>query len=190
MSRPDSADGDEIDPRSDARLVEDANRGDTEAFGILYRRYRDWVMRLAWRFTRDRDISLEVLQETFIYLLKKIPDLHLSARMTTFLYPVVRNLSIRIQRRGRKTTPGEELFDDLPAPERVAPPRRRLQEALAVLSEDHREVVLMRFVDEMKLAEIAEALDTPLGTVKSRLHNALKTLREDPRTRHYFRRSH
>ncbi len=49
-----------------------------------------------------------------------------------------------------------------------------------------REVVLMRFVDDLSLQEIAAALAIPTGTVKSRLHNALATLRDDPRTRRYF----
>jgi RNA polymerase sigma-70 factor (ECF subfamily) len=74
----------------------------------------------------------------------------------------------------------------MPAPEPEDPPRQRLAEALSNLGDGQREVVLMRFVDDMKLAQIAEALDIPLGTVKSRLHNALKKLRADERTRHYF----
>jgi RNA polymerase sigma-70 factor (ECF subfamily) len=54
------------------------------------------------------------------------------------------------------------------------------------LSAGQREVLLARFVDEMSLEEIAAALEIPLGTVKSRIHNALATLRDDPRTRNYF----
>ena len=58
--------------------------------------------------------------------------------------------------------------------------------AFALLSDEHREVLLLRFVDGLSLAEIAETLNIPLGTVKSRLHNALAFLRHDPRTRTYF----
>jgi len=54
------------------------------------------------------------------------------------------------------------------------------------LSEEHREVLLLRFMDGLDLAEIARAMDIPLGTVKSRLHNALGTLRADPRTKQFF----
>jgi RNA polymerase sigma-70 factor (ECF subfamily) len=57
---------------------------------------------------------------------------------------------------------------------------------LAALSEEHREVLLLRFVDGLNLGEIASALEIPLGTVKSRLHNALTTLRKDPRTKTFF----
>jgi RNA polymerase sigma-70 factor (ECF subfamily) len=79
-------------------------------------------------------------------------------------------------------------------PEPVAPPSAGprsselgdLAAVLRVLPEPHREVLLMRVVDDMTLEEIALALDIPLGTVKSRLHNALAKLREDERTREYF----
>jgi RNA polymerase sigma-70 factor (ECF subfamily) len=57
---------------------------------------------------------------------------------------------------------------------------------LSVLPAPQREVLLMRFVDDMELSEIAAALSIPHGTVKSRLHHALRTLRADERTRRYF----
>ena len=62
----------------------------------------------------------------------------------------------------------------------------RLYEVMAALPNDQREVVLMRFVDDMSLDEIAQTLSVPTGTVKSRLHRALETLRTDPHTREYF----
>jgi len=55
-----------------------------------------------------------------------------------------------------------------------------------VLSDEHREVLLLRFVDGLSLSEIADTMNIPLGTVKSRLHNALAFLRHDPRTKVYF----
>lgn len=58
--------------------------------------------------------------------------------------------------------------------------------ALRLLPAEQRETLLMRFVDDMTLQEIADALNIPLGTVKSRLHHALKTLREHEHTRRYF----
>ena len=61
-----------------------------------------------------------------------------------------------------------------------------LRAAVASLPEGQREVLLMRFVDDMSMNEIALALSIPVGTVKSRLHNALAALRADPRTARYF----
>src|SRR5688500_13279504 len=78
------------DPRSDLELVAALNGGDVSAFNGLYYRYRDWVVRLAARFTGSDDDALDVLQETFSYVLRKFPGFRLTSAMTTFLYPVVK----------------------------------------------------------------------------------------------------
>jgi RNA polymerase sigma-70 factor (ECF subfamily) len=107
--------------QSDQELIDSANRGDAEAFEALYCRYRDWVYRLAWRFTGSRDQSLDVLQET-----------------------------------------EDDAFAALPAPEATdgRDSHSELAAVLSVLAAEQREVLLMRFVDEMTLEEIAEALKT------------------------------
>jgi len=169
----------------DEELIGRINEGDAEAFEVLYHRYRDWVHRLAWRFTGNQADALDVLQETFTYLLKKSPDLRLTASMTTFLYPVVKHLSLNTRRK-RPANIDEEVLGAIPAPPAPDSSRGELAAALAALSDEHREVVLMRFVDDMSLDEIAAALAVPPGTVKSRLHRALETLRTDPRTREYL----
>jgi RNA polymerase sigma-70 factor (ECF subfamily) len=169
----------------DEELLQRANGGDPDAFEALYRRYGDWVHRLAWRFTGNQQDALDVLQETFIYLLKKLPGLRLTATMTTFLYPVVKHLSLNLRRRRCPDTDAETLLA-IPDPAVQPTPRAELAAALAALSDQQREVVLMRFIDDMTLDEIAEALNVPTGTIKSRLHRALETLRHDPRTRVYF----
>ena len=173
---------------SDEELIELASKGDPEAFETLYYRYRDWVCRLAWRFTDNQDQALDVLQETFIYLLKKVPNFKLTARMTTFLYPVVKHLSLTILRGNKRQTYIDEPLNELPSPvpKDAHGSRSELAAVLAVLPDEQREVVLMRFVDDMKIGEIAKALNIPVGTIKSRLHNALQTLRNDSRTREYF----
>ena len=126
---------------------------------------------------------------TFLYLLRKFPDFKLRASLRTFLYPAVRNLSIAARRKAGRCQAGageDELLAMLPAPEIVAGKSDDLDSVLAGLTADHREVLLLRFVDGLSLEEISVAMEIPLGTVKSRLHNALKLLREDPRTRELF----
>jgi len=175
------------DHRSDEALVAAANGGDSSAFEAIYYRYKDWVVGLAYRLTGDQDDALDVLQDTFRYLLKKSPGFQLSAKMTTFLYPVVQHLSIRIRRKRRRHVSDHEIVQQVARrPSEDHGSREELAAALAALPEGQTEVLLMRFVDQMTLGEIGEALDIPLGTVKSRLHNALKTLRDDERTRKYF----
>ncbi len=173
---------------SDHELIELANRGDSDAFEALYFRYRDWVFRLAWRFTGNRADALDVLQETFAYLLGKFPGFELTAAMTTFLYPVVRHTSLTLRRKNRRFASDDEALGELVAPASRETERSRgeLAAVLAALPDVQRETTLMRFVDGMSLQEIASALDVPLGTVKSRLHHALRALRDDRRTRDYF----
>ena len=177
------------DSRSEQELITAVNHGDADAFDVLYHRYRDWVVNLAYRFTGDRDLALDVLQETFLYFVKKFPGFRLTARLGTFFYPAVRNLSIAARRKTERCQSSEteqkaieSLATTDPAPAR----EEQLAAALASLTEGHREVLLLRFVDGLSLAEIAEATGIPLGTVKSRLHNALETLRHDARTKRFF----
>ncbi len=176
------------DPRSDQELVRAINAGDGAAFDSLYYRYRDWVVRLAQRFTGNAEDALDVLQETFAYVFRKFPGFTLTANMTTFLYPVVRNLSIAARHKRQRLRLGETAAHEATTQPATEPgsSRRELSIVLAKLPEGQREVLLMRFVDGLALAEIAAALSVPEGTVKSRLHNALKVLREDPATRRYF----
>ena len=173
---------------SDQELIELVNKGDADAFEVLYRRYRDWIYHLAWRFTGNQQDTLDVLQETFTYLLGKFPGFSLTASMTTFLYPVVRHISLTIRSKSRRFTSDEEILSELTAPalKDTQSSRSELAAILTVLPDEQREVLLMRFIDDMSLQEIATAINIPLGTVKSRLHHALNTLRRDSRTKDYF----
>ncbi len=173
--------------RSDRELVERVNLGDPAAFDELYHRHRDWVYRLAWRFTRDHQDAQDVLQETFLYLLGKFPGFELTAALTTFLYPTVKHLSLNVRRR-KGLSQGDEALDpeQIPDLSQAQTPRPELAAVLKSLPGEQRETILMRFVDDMSLSEIAIALGIPLSTVKSRLYQGLQKLRDDPGTREYF----
>jgi RNA polymerase sigma-70 factor, ECF subfamily len=181
----------DLEARSDLELIAAINNGDAAAFEALYFRYRDWVTGLAFRFTGDENAALDVLQETFLYVLKKFPGFRLTANFKTFLYPAVRNLSIAMRRKAARyqaDTGDLERLEAMPASPLSAPEGGDLEFVLARLPEEQREVVLLRFVDGLSLGEIAVAMDIALGTVKSRLHNALQCLRQDERTRIFFER--
>lgn len=169
---------------TDEQLIAAANAGDASAFDAIYHRYKGWVVSLATRMTGDADLALDVLQETFLYLLSKFPGFKLTSRLTTFLYPAVKNLAIAQRRKKARLAASPDALDALPAP--AAAQANELTAVIAALSATHSEVVLMRFVDGLSLEEISTALQIPLGTVKSRLHNALNMLRENPKVAQFF----
>ncbi|MBN2315072.1 MAG: sigma-70 family RNA polymerase sigma factor [Sedimentisphaerales bacterium] len=174
--------------KSDRELVNLANQGDPDAFETLYYRYRDWVYRLAWRWTGNQADALDVLQETFTYLLGKFPGFELTASMTTFLYPAVKHISTTMCTKKRRFSSDNEDLSQLTTDQEkpIDQGRSELAVVLSILPDEQREILLMRFVDDMRLAEIADALDIPLSTIKSRLYHALDILRNDKRTRNYF----
>lgn len=168
--------------RTDEELVAAANGGERGAFEGLYFRYREWAYRLAWRYSANGEDAADVVQEVFIWLAGKFPGFVLRAKMTTVLYPAVKHAALAVRRKRKR-----EVLGRVPEGEEVE--ERGEGEWAAVLSglsAAHREVVLMRYVDEMTVEEIGEALGVPSGTVKSRLHHAILQLREDGRVRRYF----
>lgn len=182
------ADDRSFDPQSDQGLLDAVRRGDASAFERLYLRHRDWAFRVARRFTRDDALAMDAAQETFLYLLKRAHSLRLTARLTTFLYPVVKHNALAALERLRR-------FDqaDADCPDETAPPDTNPDDGLALLEaalwrlpDAQREAFLMHAVDDMTHGEIAIALSIPLGTVKSRIHAAVTTLRADTRLSEYF----
>jgi len=159
-------------------LVARADRGDAAAFEALYRRHRDWVVALAYRFTGDRDEALDVLQDAFAYFFAKFPGFEMTASLRSFFYPTVKHLALDRRRRRRPTVDIDALEAELPHVEPTEPPGvEGMGRAVQALPSSQREVVLLRFVDDLSLEQIAATVGAPLGTVKSRLHTAIMTLR-------------
>ena len=170
---------------SDSELVHCAASGDAAAFRALYDRHHRWVANLAYRFCGSRDDALDVLQETFTYLHRKVPSLELLGKMTTFLYPVVKHRAfdlLRKRQRQQRVSGSDEALAGVAAPNGDEPELRDRQstvrEFLHGLPELQREILMLRFIDEMPYADIGELLNVPIGTVKSRLHNALRLARQ------------
>jgi len=172
------------DPRSDEALVAACNGGDAAeaagAFETLYGRHKDYVLRVALRYVSDTDTALDVLQETFTYLLRRFPPtgegIELTAKLTTLLYPIAKNTAITMLRKSGRFPTAEDVGpDDLPGPDDVD--TGDIRGVLASLPEGQREVLQLRFMDDLSLQEIAEVLKVPLGTVKSRLHTGIARLK-------------
>ena len=171
----------------DRRWIAAILRGDERAFEELYGAHRDWVFRLALRLTGRHADALDVLQEAFAYLLRRLPELDLRVSLRTFLYPAVQHLSAAARQKAGRAHSDEEALESAPARAAdAATDHEHLAAALRRLPDAQREVLLLRFVEGLLLEEIAGALAIPLGTVKSRLHHALAALRADEGARAYF----
>ena len=131
---------------------------------------------------------MDVLQETFAYVSSKFPGFKLTASMTTFLYPVVKHISLNIAQKNKRFVQEKENQEPVSDARPDAPSleHAELKSVLDILPDELREVLLMRYIEDMSYEEIAEALSAPVGTIKSRLHRALQILRQDSRTRKYF----
>ena len=164
--------------QTDKQLVELANEGDERAMEELYLRHRDWVVSLAWRFLGSRDDALDVMQAVFEELIGRFPGFLLRSTMRAYLYPVVKHRSISLLRKRRKVVPLKEDKESQNLLNWHPPPAGDFERLIRALSDDHKEVIYLRFGLGMTMEEIGQFLGLPLGTVKSRLHNALKKLRK------------
>ena len=181
------------DPRSDLDLIDAVNRGDAKAFESLYYRHRDYAMRVAMRFAGERNLALDAVQDSFVYFYKKFPGFTLTAKLTTFLYPVVKHNALSLKQKAQRAQgdTSEEALKAQPSADPGSDPAESessddLHALLRGLPDTQREVLVMRFVDGLSVEEISSALDIPPGTVKTRTHHAIRKLRESPAAKKYF----
>jgi RNA polymerase sigma-70 factor (ECF subfamily) len=170
----------------DGELIKRVRRGDLEGLGVLYERHRLQVFRVALAITRDREAAEDVLQEVFLRVNRYAARIDTDLPLMPWLYRVTVNLSCTAVRRpGRWQVSLEDFIDRLIAPVQNSPEpcaevsevRRAVQDAIDRLPEPHRVVVVLYYLAECNLKEIADILSCPVGTVKSRLHYARENLR-------------
>ena len=166
-------------------LISRARGGDREAFGTLVEQYRDNVYRLAYRMCGNAYDADEAAQEAFVAAWRALPNFRGDAKFSTWLYRLTTNAAIDVMRREKRhQTVGDgemiEVADDADSPQETVErteQQEAVQKALATLSEEYREVLLLRYMEELDYAEIAEVLQLPSGTVKSRINRAKAALK-------------
>ena len=166
-------------------LISRARGGDREAFGALVEQYRDNVYRLAYRMCGYAYDADEAAQEAFVAAWRALPNFRGDAKFSTWLYRLTTNAAIDVMRREKRhQTVGDgemmELADDADSPQETVErteQQEAVQKALSTLSEEYREVLLLRYMEELDYAEIAEVLQLPSGTVKSRINRAKAALK-------------
>ena len=179
-----------IDP--DAELVASWKSGDPSAFEILVRRHERRVFGLVFRMLGNREEAEDVAQEAFLALHRHGRRFRGDARFSTFVYRVAANAALNRRRSlGRRRAREEALAhrqdagDDLPStprdPEDAASGgeiQERVQTALLGLPRDLRMAVVLYDIEGQSYGEIAQVLQIPEGTVKSRIHRARTALRD------------
>ncbi len=174
---------------SDAELVARARRGDVVAFEQLVLRHQRYVFNLAYRVLGDYAEAEDMTQEAFVRAWRGLPGFRGQARFTTWLYRIVHNLCLNrlpgLQRQLLQAEPLEEaLANPAPSPPDLFEARERmafLHAQLDYLPEKYRLVLTLRYLQDLSYAEIAAALDVPMGTVKTHLHRARRLLTEQLR---------
>ena len=159
-------------------------RGDARAFPELVRRHRAAVFAFVVRWTQDRARAEDILQETWLKVVRASTDWSPRARFTTWLYTIARNACVDGARRERSRAAEplelERTASPLASPERAAASaelRPVLESAIASLPEEQREVFLLREMAGIPFHEIARLTGAPEPTVKSRMRYALQALR-------------
>jgi len=162
-------------------LIERCRTGDDIAFGELVDRYKNLVYGMVWRMVGDRSQADDLAQEVFLKVYRGLPYFRGEARLSTWIYRIVANVCT--QARSSRTPerpasppvkePGaaDTAFADLEL-------RDRLEKAIARLPENYRLLIAAHYLDGVQYEALAEALDIPLGTVKTHLYRAKRRLRE------------
>lgn len=189
------------DFEEDFRLVALAQQGDMRAFDALVTRHRNRIFAMIRNMTRNEADAWDISQDVFVKAWHALPRFEAKARFSTWLYRIAHN-AVYDWSRKRKIESIGELNDEIFERDRIDPAattapsaaeapdaalghgelRAKIEQALAKLSPDHREVVLLKDVQGLAYKEIAEVMDCTLGTVMSRLFYArqkLQTLLKD-----------
>ncbi|MCR4414370.1 MAG: sigma-70 family RNA polymerase sigma factor [Thermoguttaceae bacterium] len=173
----------------DAQLIEQTLAGQSAAFGLLVEKYQDRLYNTMVHVVGSRDDARDVVQDAFVQAFLKLETFHQNCAFYTWLYRIAFNVAASLCRRKRPSVSVEEARESIgrePIDGGAGPSehmeleerRRQIQEAIAALGDEYRTVLVLREMDGYCYEEIAEMLDLPLGTVRSRLHRARLQLRD------------
>jgi len=186
------------DREIDRQLVERAQHGDKQAFGLLVEKYQRKLARLLSRFIRDPAEVEDVTQEAFIKAYRALPAFRGDSAFYTWLYRIgintAKNYLMALGRRAPTSTEVEaedaegfeegEQLRDINTPESVLLSNeiaRTVNKTIEQLPEELRKAIQMREIEGMSYEDIAEAMNCPIGTVRSRIFRAREAIAEQLR---------
>lgn len=176
----------------DHRLITECLKGDTLAFGELIRRYQDRLFNTVYRLVGGVEDAQDVVQDTFLNAYRSLDSFKGDAEFFTWLYRIAINTATSLKRKQKVALSlhggrnGQGSIDPLDGSDGSQPghaleraeQERRIQEALSRLSPEHRAVLVLKEMEDQRYEDIAEILQLPVGTVRSRLHRARMELRK------------
>lgn len=168
-------------PASDEQLLADLRAGELAAFDRLYERYERRLFGYIRRIVADQARAEDILQEVFMKVLQDATFDPERGRFSAWLFKVARNACLMELRRTRRR---DAAYDRVPEPlaapdlDEVLDPSRRVEKALATLTEPQRQLLLLKQVGQLTYREIATVIGVAEGTVKSRLHEATRQFRQ------------
>jgi len=163
-------------------LVKRSRKGDEGAFRILVEKYRDMLMGTAYLILRDRQLTEEIVQETVLKMWKKLPSLRDSSSLKPWLMRILINEANQQFRKKKIATVPLEEASEIPDASNIdesliqGENHQLLREAMASLSPEQKEVIILRYFSDLTVPEIAAATSIPEGTIRSRLSRALDRL--------------
>ena len=165
---------------SDEQLMTAFARGSSDAFTELFARCKQPLFGFFWRRVADRAQAEELTQETFVAVIRAAPRYEPSAQFRTYLYAIALKILRAYRRKAafRATFLGAPSEHGEPAAESGVVTQLIMREALRKLEDMDREILLLREFEQLNYAEIAELLNLPVNTVRSRLFRARMALRE------------
>lgn len=168
-------------------LIERCRSGDATAFAELVDLYKDLVYGLIYRMVRDRALADDLAQDVFLKIHRGLPYFRGEARLSTWIFRIVQNVCVQTRTRRRPDVSLEDGQDADRPPRQFGSEDRefgaiedrdRLDKALAQLPPNSRMLVVAHYLRGVQDQALAEALDLPLGTVKTHLYRAKRRLRE------------
>lgn len=175
-----------LDESRELDLIAQAKQGDLRAFEALYEMHKATIFRAVLGITRDRAIAEELLQDTFLRAFKNMDRVREGVSLAPWLYRIAVNLSYDWSVRQRRwlsvinEVVDRILVNTAPSPERSVEEREvetLLYEAIERLEFKQRTTLVLFYLQDFSLLEIADIMECPVGTVKSRLHYARENLR-------------
>jgi len=170
-------------------LIRRSQAGDEGAFTALFDRYKNLVYKTAYLMLGNADDAEDALQEVFVRVHRSLSTFQPSkGAFTTWLYRITVNHCLNRRRKRRLSVLSLDEVSPLsltrhsPSFESRLAEEEAVQQALSRLSEKQRAVVILRYYWDLSYAKMAQILDIPVGTVKSRLNLALRTLRQELET--------